>query len=191
MDIHEFSDLLVRQIEGAAPNNTVSGEAAFERQHIIEPAWELSRQHPEVRVFTHPQTPRGTPRKRCRGSCEAGALDFSHRVEGCHPCWTASKKSTIVDAFATRHNFDLVAIDRNGRTLAVEIKWLSLSDGRGPNGEVQRFIGQCALAAAVNAVVIGVCGFRGRRKRPFDEHQAKVIAKLREIGVVLIPLHAT
>lgn len=188
MTIQEFAALLVRQIESVATDDAAVDEAAFERRHIIEPAWELSRQHPEIRVFTHPQLKRGMARKRCRGSCESGAVDFSHRVEGCQQCWAASKQSTIVDAFATRHNFDLVAIDRSRRTLAVETKWLSLSDGRGPNGEVQRFIGQCALAAAVNTVVIGVCGFRGRRQRRFNAHQSKVIAKLREIGVILIPL---
>jgi hypothetical protein len=66
--------------------------------------------------------------------------------EGCPKGWAASKAPSVVDAFGTRSNFDLVAVDRLGHTLAVEVKWLRLSGGKGPNGEFQRFIGQCALA---------------------------------------------
>lgn len=30
-----------------------------------------------------------------------------------------------------------------------------------PNGEVQRFFGQCALLATKHDMVIGLCGYRG------------------------------
>jgi len=72
--------------------------------------------------------------------------------------------------------------------LAVELKWLSLSAGKGPNGGLQRFIGQCALAAATNAVVIGVCGLRGKRKKQFDANEEDVKAVLAKIGVHMIVL---
>jgi hypothetical protein len=97
---------------------------------------------------------------------------------------------SVVDAFGTRNNFDLVAVDKAGGRLAVEVKWLSASGARAPNGEFQRFVGQCALAAATNDVVIGVCGFRSQARRPFNANDAKVKALLEHIGVHLIVLGA-
>jgi len=70
------------------------------------------------------------------------------------------------------------------------VKWLAFPGGKGPNREFQRFIGQCALAAAVHDVVIGVCGFRGQRRKKFDEHDIDLQAALKKIGVVLIPVYA-
>ncbi|HEV2357057.1 MAG TPA: hypothetical protein VGZ23_05535 [bacterium] len=58
----------------------------------------------------------------------------------------ALKRWTMVEAFGTQNNFDLVARDLAGATLALELKWLGLSS-RGPNAEFQRFIGQCTLGS--------------------------------------------
>jgi hypothetical protein len=96
----------------------------------------------------------------------------------------------MVKAFGTRSNFDLVACDARGKKLAVEVKWLSFSGGRGPNGEFQRFIGQCTLAAARHDVVLGICGIRGKRDEAFEEHTKDVVRKLRAIGVRIIVLSA-
>jgi hypothetical protein len=81
MDIHDFSALLARRIAEATPNSGLSKEADFERRHVVEPAWELSRQHPEVRVFTHPEK----RKTKCKPTCPAGAPDFLLRVEGRDP----------------------------------------------------------------------------------------------------------
>jgi hypothetical protein len=115
---------------------------------------------------------------------------FNSRIEGCPRCWASSKASSVVDAFGTRNNFDLVAVDPEGARLAVEVKWLLLSAGKGPNVGLQRFIGQCTLAAATNDVVIGVCGFRGQRKKQFTAHDEKVKALLKRIGIHMIALRA-
>lgn len=56
----------------------------------------------------------------------------------------------------------MVARDRAGRTLAVEIKLVSARGGRMPNGDIQRFLGQVALAATKHDAVIGVCGYHGK-----------------------------
>jgi hypothetical protein len=90
--------------------------------------------------------------------------------------------------FGIRNNFDLVAVDGSAGSLAVEVKWLKLSVTKGPNSEFQRFIGQCALAAARNDVVIGVCGLRGRRNRQFDAHETELKKKLGAMGVQLLVL---
>ncbi len=183
MDIHGFAAALARRVERQVPFAHLKNEGEFEREHIIEPAWELSQKHPEIRVFVHPEK----RKKKCRDGCDAGATDPPRRVQGCPDCWAASKRWSVVDALGTRNNFDLVALDRNKKSLAVEVKWLSLSSGRGPNGQFQRFIGQCALAAAVHDVVIGVCGFRGQRRKQFNEHDVNLKAELKKIGVLLIP----
>lgn len=186
MDIHGFAAALASQVSRQVPSAYLKNEGEFERKHVVEPAWELSEKHPEIRVFVHPEK----RQKRCRGSCDAGAADHSRRVQGCPDCWAASKEWSVVDAFGTRNNFDLVAIDRSKKTLAVEVKWLSLSSGKGPNSEFQRFIGQCALATAVHHVVIGVCGFRGQRKKEFHKHEPNLQAALKKIGVLVIPVFA-
>jgi hypothetical protein len=186
MDIHGFAAALVRRVVRQVPRADLKNEGEFEKKHVVEPAWELSKKHPEIRVFVHPEK----RRRKCRDGCNAGATDFSRRVLGCPDCWKASKKWCVVDAFDTRNNFDLVAVDHEVKTLAVEVKWLSFRGGKGPNSEFQRFIGQCALAAAVHDVVIGVCGFRAKRTKQFNEHDEDLKAVLNKIGILLIPVYA-
>ena len=186
MDIREYAAALIQRIEAARPSAEIRGEAAFEQAHVVAPAWELARASSGIRVFTHPSNRRAT----CTPDCESAASVFANRVEGCPRCWAASKARSAVDAFGTRHNFDLVAVDSAGSSLAIEVKWLSALGGKAPNGEFQRFVGQCALAATTNDVVIGVCGFRNQRNRPFNAHDARVQALLKTIGVHLIILQA-
>jgi len=185
-DIHGFAAAPVRRVEPQVPRAHLKNEGEFERKHVMEPAGELSQKHPEIRLFVHPEK----RKKKCRDGCDAGAADPSRRVQGCPDCWRASKKWSVVDAFGTRNNFDLVAFDRKRKTLAVEVKWLSFRGGKGPNTEFQRFIGQCALAAAVHDIVIGVCGFRGEGGKQFNVHDVNLKAELKKIGVLLIPVYA-
>lgn len=186
MDIHGFAAALIRRVKRQVPRAHLKNEGGFEQKHVVEPAWELSEKHPEIRVFVHPEK----RKKKCRDGCDAGAADPSRRVQGYPDCWAASKDWSVVDAFGTRNNFDLVAIDRSKKTLAVEVKWLSVSSGKGPNSEFQRFIGQCALATAVHHVVIGACGFRWQRKKEFHKHEPNLQAALKKIGVLVIPVFA-
>jgi hypothetical protein len=186
MDIYSFSSALAQAISEEIPSIDLKNEAEFERNHIIEPAWLLSQRHPEIRVFVHPEC----SKKKCIGGCEAGENDPSRRARGCPDCWARSKKWSVVDALGTRNNFDLVAIDRSKKSLAVEVKWLSLSGGKGPNSEFQRFIGQCVLAAARNDAVLGVCGLRGARNKELDEHRSRLESILEKIGVRLVPVYA-
>jgi len=185
MTINGFAAALRKRIEREVPRADVGKEADFERRHVIEPAWELAQLYPEIQVVVHPPA----QKTRCKDRCDVVPVEFSRRVTGCSKCWSASKQWSVVEAFGTRHTFDLVARDREGGTLALEVKWLSLESGRGPNGEFQRFVGQCALATARHAVVIGVCGFRGRRTKAFDAHEGNLKKALERIGIVLIPLH--
>jgi hypothetical protein len=186
MDIYSFSSALAQAISEKIPSTDLKNEAEFERNHVIEPAWLLSQMHPEIRVFVHPE---GSKMK-CIGGCDAGVSDPSRRVRGCPNCWARSKDWSVIEALGTKNNFDLVALDRRNKSLAVEVKWLSLSGSKGPNSEFQRFIGQCVLAAARNDSVLGVCGLRGTRKKEFDTHRSRLEATLKKIGVRLIPVYA-
>lgn len=186
MNIHDFAMALSRQYEQQMPCVDLKNEAEFERKHIVDPAWELARQNPEIRVYVHPEGRKDT----CRGGCETGVDNFEYRVKGCSICWKNSKIWSVTKAFGTKSNFDLVAIDKRNETLAVEVKWLSHSAaGRRPNSEFQRFVGQCVLASAVHNVVIGVCGFRGRTNE-FHENERELLSVLKKIGIILIPLYA-
>jgi len=186
MNIEEFAKALENKIKSSAPSAALKKEADFEDEHVIKPAWELAKIHPEITVCTHPSKSRET----CKGNCRKEVLDFSSRVRGCPRCWSKSKEWSVVNAHGMQHNFDLVARDVNENTLAVEVKWLSFSGGRGPNGEFQRFIGQCTLAAARHKVVLGVCGVIGEGKKKLDQHEKKLSEKLQKIGVKILILAA-
>lgn len=186
MDIREYAAALIQRIEAARPSAEIRGEAAFEQAHVVAPAWELARASSGIRVFTHPANRRAM----CTPDCESAASVFANRVEGCPRCWATSKAQSVVDAFGMRHTFDLVAVDQTGARLAVEVKWLSASAGRAPNGDFQRFVGQCVLAAATHEIAIGVCGLRSVRHESFNSHDARVRALLKRIGVHLIVLQA-
>lgn len=184
MNIHDFANALEKRLKEEVPSAQLKREAEFERNHVIDPAWELSQAHPEICVSVHP----AKKREMCGAGC--GGADPSSRVKGCPRCWKESKGWSAVNAFGTRNNFDLVAKDREGKILAVEVKWLAFSSGKGPNGEFQRFIGQCALAAAIHDEVIGVCGFRGQPRKKFDEQEDAVRKTMRGIGVRLVLVQA-
>ena len=186
MDIYSFSSALAQAISEEMPSADLENEAEFERNHVIAPAWLLSQMHPEIRVFVHPES----SKKKCIGGCDAGVSDPSRRVRGCKDCWARSKDWSVIEAFGTKNNFDLVALDRRNKSLAVEVKWLSLSGSKGPNSEFQRFIGQCVLAAARNDAVLGVCGLRGARKKELDAHRSCLESLLEKIGVRLVPVYA-
>jgi hypothetical protein len=185
VDIHRFADALAAQIEHEHPLSTLKDEKEFERQHVMEPTWALALKHPEIRVFVHPWA----RSDRCKPTCEVGWADPSLRSQGCPRCWEKSKEWSMVEAFGTQNNFDLVGRDQNQHSLAVEIKWLTLAS-KGPNSEFQRFLGQCTLAAAVHHVVLAVCAFRGQRNKQLDRDDERVRDTLQKIGVRLAVLHA-
>ncbi len=97
-----------------------------------------------------------------------------------------SKKWSSVAAFGTHNNFDLVARDLSGAMLAVEIKLVKVKKGRMPNGEIQRFLGQCALASSKFNSVVGVCGYYGLLNHKYNEDTATVTKWAERIGINLV-----
>jgi hypothetical protein len=184
VDISGFGHALCEKLGGIRLGARFADEKTFESEILVKAAWELSRVHPEIRVFTHPW--RRTAK--CQPNCEVAEQRFGDRVEGCPACWKRSKRRNVADVFGMRNNFDVAAIDRTGGSLVVEVKWLRFKGNRAPNSEFQRFVGQCVLAAAANDMVIGVCGLWGRRARPLDHHEMAFQEALDKAGVRLIVL---
>ena len=81
MDICRFAAALIKKIEGSHPSARLASEAAFERRHVIGPAWELSRTHPEIRVFTHPENRRATYSFEYRISCLSSRVNIPRLME--------------------------------------------------------------------------------------------------------------
>ncbi len=176
MDIHGFAVALASRVERQVPRAHLKNEGEFERNHVVEPAWELSEKHPEIRVFVHPRR-----EERSAGAVVMRVLPILHAGSKVVP--TVGKParnglSWMPLGLGTTSIWSHLTVSK--KTLAVEVKWLSFLGGKGPNSEFQRFIGQCALAAAVHDVVIGVCGFRGRRKEAVRQTRCRPPSSTKE-----------
>ena len=90
MDIHEFGEALGQKIATTKLGARFRDEKTFEKEVLVKTAWQLSRQHPEIRVFTRlwKRKAKGHP------NCEAAGRNFIDRVEGCPVCWKRRKKQT-------------------------------------------------------------------------------------------------
>jgi hypothetical protein len=131
---------------------SIRPESQFEQCHVSAPAWQLAIANGGITLCVHPST----PHVRCTPTCK-GAAEANQRVKGCTRCWSDSKAWATTEAWGLRHTFDLVARDKPGNTLAVEVKSLTFDGGKAPNSEFQRFVGQCVLATAVHDEVKSGC----------------------------------
>jgi len=156
MRLSDFLDRLVSAIESAPFSEEITNEKEFEKLFLIPVIREVSTQHPGVRTYTHPWG----SKTRCTPDCDT-APNRGRIVPGCPRCWATSKKWASVLAFGTRHTFDAVAKDTFGKTLAVEAKFIDSRGHSTPSGEIQRLLGQCALAKTKHDFVLGVCGYTG------------------------------
>lgn len=155
--VTDYSDALLAELETAAIPSGITTEKEFEVKVIVPIALRVAESMPTIQVATHPWNSTA----RCTPSCEgAGSI----RVPGCKKCWASSKRWGAVTAFGTKNNFDLVARDRDNQTMALEAKWVKWGkegSKAAPSGELQRFFGQCLLAAAKHRVTVGVFGVAG------------------------------
>jgi hypothetical protein len=186
MTIVEFAKRLEEALLVCAVPSDLANEAAFEHEVVLSTIKPLAKNSPGVLICTH----RFDESSVCKPNCESAGRGVRDRVIGCHRCWTSSKAWGTVSAFGMRHTFDMVARDEAGKTLAVEVKWIGLKGGRAPNSEFQRFLGQCALAAARHNIVLGVCGLRGKLKSHYDEHRNELLKNLESVGVRVVVLQA-
>jgi hypothetical protein len=180
MGVEEFAERFERALRKSATPRDFASEQIFEIDFVIPTARAVGSEA-GVRLFAHPFK----SKDRCKHCDEPEGS-----VLGCPRCWKASKLWATTSAFGMRHTFDLVARDADGKTLAVEIKYIRFRGRRAPNGEFQRFLGQCALAATVHDIVVGVCGLDGRVADRYDEHRAHLVERFERLGVRLVVLDA-
>ncbi len=164
MTVFEFQRKLVGALMRAQIPRGARTEQALERRLVTPLAARLAAAQGDVLLFSHPWG----NKRHCSPDCATEPPGGAGRVVGCPRCWAASKSWASVEAFGTHHTFDLVAKDRRFHTLAVEIKLVSARGGRMPNGDIQRFLGQVALAATLHDAVIGMCGYRGSLNARWD-----------------------
>ena len=157
MPISHFREILVSRLKiDPIPENIVN-ETGFERNFVAPIAFDICKTETDVFLFSHPWG----RKVRCTPDCHSAREGKGHIKEGCDICWKESKYWGTLDAFGTQNNFDLVGKDTKGAIIAVEIKLVKAKEGRMPNGEIQRFLGQCAFAASKFDFVIGICGYHG------------------------------
>ncbi len=165
MTISIFRDKFVTELRLAKIPGNMSTEMQFERDFVIPLAYETAGTERDVQLFSHPWG----VKKSCEPDCESALKGIGHREPGCNKCWANSKAWASVDAFGTHNNFDLVGKGKDGAMVAVEIKLVKVKEGRMPNGEIQRFFGQCALASSKFDFVIGICGYQGTLNPKYDQ----------------------
>lgn len=165
--IRAFTLALADAFERRAIPPNLKTEGAFERDFAVPVAIRILKRNPAVSLFIHPWG----NKKCCNPTCDAAS--GSACVLGCPKCWRDSKEWATVAAFGTKHTFDMVAKDRS-KSLAVEIKLVDARGSRMPNGDIQRFLGQCALAATRHHEVIGLCAHRGALNKELQTHRRLV-----------------
>lgn len=177
--IPEFATALTGAFRRERIPHGLQTEGALERDFAIPIAIRIARRHPNVALFIHPWGNKDC----CGPTCDGPSRNA--RVLGCPKCWTASKRWGTVSAFGTKHTFDMVARDES-KVLAIEIKLVDASRSRMPNGDIQRFLGQCALAASKYDAVIGLCGYRGTLNTKFENDTNAVQDWAREQNIQLL-----
>jgi hypothetical protein len=164
MPISQFKNSFVNRLKSDPIPEDISDESSFEREFVVPLAFKINRTETDVFLCSHPWGRKVL----CTPDCKSAREGKGHMQEGCKKCWNESKGWGTANAFGTKNNFDLAAQDTKNGSLAVEIKFVSFTKGRKPNGEIQRFLGQCVLAASKFDFVIGVCGYRGMLNPEYD-----------------------
>jgi hypothetical protein len=181
MSIAGFAADLVRELERRAlPKQLVQGQD-LEQQFVLPAAARLAARHRGVLLFAHPWS----NTRRCTPSCASVPPAGRGRVLGCPVCWRSSGAWASLSAFGAQHVFDLLATDGK-KSLAVAIELSRTRVGRLPSPDVQRFIGQCALAATRHAQVIGFLVYQGTLSPTWQRDTAKVAKLLKKQNIHLI-----
>jgi hypothetical protein len=154
--VKTFADRLLAALPTSPVPPNLKNETEFKQQFLEPLVWRLAEDITGVRVLTTPWR----NEQCCTTDCDSARSGKGKVQKGCPKCWHHSKTLWSVGTHGTQHTFDVVAEDATAR-LVVEAKFVKVSGGRMPNDGMQRFFGQCALAASKHPFVIGVLGYRG------------------------------
>lgn len=177
-----FAENLLEALRRSRVRTLVRNETDFKRRFLEPLVWDLAAKIKNVRVATPPWG----SKRHCSPDCDQARAGDGTVQHGCHVCWHDSKALWSVGTHGTHHSFDIVVADATQR-LAVEAKFVKVRNGRMPNDGIQRFFGQCVLAAAKGARVIGVVGYQGHlsRKPSYNADTKTVEEWFRKVGVEL------
>jgi hypothetical protein len=186
MTILNFQDKFVSALSGTSLPGKIRTEKDLETRFVIPLVVQISAQETDVRVYIHPWN----NRIRCQPDCQSASASRKVKM-GCPRCWHESKKWGSVAAFGTHHDFDVVARDSRGKTVAFEVKFVGAKGGRKPNSEIQRFLGQCSLAKTKHGSVIGLCVYRGSPDSRWERDTQAVRGWFKRAGIFLIFRYVT
>ena len=183
MPISRFANDLVRILNQEPVPAGLQKEQELEQAFVLPIVERLVPEHTDVLVYVHPW--RRTTL--CTPVCAVLPPSGTGRVLGCPKCWEISKKKwASVGAFGTHHTFDLAAIDSAGEKLAVELKLSRPRQGRLPSGDVQRLLGQCALARTKHDLVVGYFVYEGNLDQRWQEDTGKASVWLEAQSIRLV-----
>lgn len=154
MPVRHFADKLIADLKQEPILPAMKNEKDFERGFVYPLAVHLAEAEGDVWLFRQPWG----DEEKCKPDCQTAMTSRGQRVLGCPDCWKEAKKWASIAAFGTQYNFDLIARGRRGTTLAIQMKSIMQEKGGLQVGEIERFLGQCLIAASRHDVVIGVCG---------------------------------
>lgn len=181
MALQEFAAELVEALRREDIPSGLRRESELEQKFLIPAAVRVASRHTDVLMYTHPFGSRLC----CAPTCANGPPARRGQVVGCWKCWKDSRVWAAVPALGSHHTFDLVAKDRS-RSLALELKVANAHKGRLPSGDIQRFLGQCSLAAARHHAVIGLLAFRGSVDEDRHHETERVAKWFQERNVTLL-----
>ena len=181
MSIASFAADLVRELERRALPKQLVQEQDLEQQFVLPIAARLVARQRNVRLFAHPWS----NTRRCSPSCASAPPSGRGRVLGCPACWRSSGAWASPSAFGAQHVFDLLATDGK-KSLAVAIDLSRARVGRLPSPDVQRFVGQCTLAATRHAQVVGLFVYQGTLSPKWQRDTADVAKSLKKQNIHLV-----
>lgn len=181
MGIASFAADLVRALERRALPKQLVQAQDLEQQFVLPVASRLAARHRGVLLFAHPWS----NTRRCLPPCASAPPAGRGRVLGCPACWRSSGAWASLAAFGAQHTFDLLATDGR-KSMAVAIELSRARVGRLPGRDVQRFLGQCAVAATRHAQVVGFFVYQGTLSPKWQRDTAAVVKSLKKQNIHLI-----
>ncbi len=181
MSIASFAADLVRELERRALPRQLVQAQDLEQQFVLPIAARLAARQQGLLLYVHPWS----NTRRCAPACASAPPAGRGRVLGCPACWRSAGSWASIAAFGAQHGFDLIATDGK-KSLAVAIELSRARGGRLPSRDVQRFIGQCAMAATKHAQVIGFFVYQGTLAPRWQRGTAEVAKSLKKQNIHLV-----
>jgi len=181
MSIAGFAADLVRELDRRTLPKQIVQQQDLEQLFVLPVAARLAARHRGVLLFAHPWS----NTRRCKPACVTSPPAGRGRVLGCPSCWRRAGAWAPVAAFGAQHVFDLLATDGK-QTLAVAVDLSRSRAGRLPGPDVQRFLGQCAIASTRHSQVVGFFVYQGALSPRWERDTADAAKSLRKRNIHLV-----